>query len=291
MKFLVHTIKRNSITLNTISSFLKDFNKSDFEIFLLDSFIDFISENNINIKNHYKSISLNEIKNSDIDFILSFGGDGTVLKTIDIIKDKNIPVIGINTGTLGFLTKFTKTSSKIIINSIENNRYNISKKNVLEVSFGHEKMYALNEVSITRHSVEMLEIITQINGNFLAKYRADGLIISTATGSTAYSLSCGGPILMPEVEDFILTPIAPHNLNFRPIIIPKESTIDCSISHKHLKNQKFNLTADTKNSLVDENIDISIKKANFSFKMLEIDENDFFDTIREKLLWGEDYRV
>ena len=286
MIVLAHSIKSDDITLNTIKIFLNEFKNINAKIFLTENLGEILKKN---IPPH-KILNSQEIKETKIDFILCFGGDGTVLTSLDIIKENNIPIIGINTGSLGFLAKVSKRYSEKLIYNIQNKNYNLSERNILEVSFGNKKMYALNEVTMIRKTAEILEVNTYINDKYLATYRSDGLIISTSTGSTAYSLSCGGPIISPDVHNFIITPIAPHNLNLRPIIISDNSEILCKISHKSTQEKEFKLSADSKFESVKNGTKIKIRKAHFKIKILEFIENDFFSTIREKLLWGEDYR-
>jgi len=232
--------------------------------------------------------------NENVDFLISVGGDGSMLKAVTIVKDSNVPILGINTGRLGFLTSLGKESIELGLDQLLKSEFKISKRCLLEVYsdkldknfFGFN--YALNEVSVTRkNTASLISINAELNGIPLAKYWADGLIIATPTGSTGYSLSSGGPVMTPESSSFVLTPIAAHNINIRPLIVNDNTVIKLSVTgrgYKHL------ISLDSRILTVPLKTDIFIKKADFSISKIEINKNFFINTLREKLFWGLDKR-
>jgi NAD+ kinase len=248
---------------------------------------------------HLKNIELNstfsnhkDLITSNIDLLLSIGGDGTLLDTVNLIQDSNIPVFGINLGRMGFLSNCPKEQIKESINLIANNAYEIEKRSLLcaansETNIG-ETTYALNEFSINKNPyTTMINIKVWVDEFFLNTYWADGLLIATPTGSTAYSLSCNGPILTPGSENFIITPIASHNLTVRPIVISDSSTIKIEVNgDKH----PFLAALDSNSKTFRKATKFSLKKAHFSFNLVKLKDQNFFETIREKLMWGSDIR-
>ena len=232
--------------------------------------------------------------NENVDFLISIGGDGSMLKAVTVVKDTNIPILGINTGRLGFLTSLGKESIELGLNHLLKSEFKISKRCLLEVYsnkleknfFGFN--YALNEVSVSRkNTASLISISAELNGIPLATYWADGLIIATPTGSTGYSLSSGGPVMTPESSSLVLTPIAAHNINIRPLIVNDNTIIKLSVTgrgYKHL------ISLDSRILTVPLKTDIFIKKADFSISKIEINKNFFINTLREKLFWGLDKR-
>ena len=228
------------------------------------------------------------------DFVICIGGDGTILRAASYVNNLSIPIIGVNTGRLGFLAKIQATKIDAAINAIINKKYVISERALVTISTrtnnGKTKKlgYALNEISITRkNTTSLITIETKLNDNYLNTYWADGLIIATPTGSTGYSLSCGGPIIMPDSKNLVITPIAPHNLNVRPLVVPNNTKISIKISGRE---NEFFVSLDSKiTTLSNENI-ISIKKASHTIKMIELEKEDFLETLRDKLFWGKDRR-
>ena len=231
--------------------------------------------------------------NNSIDLMVTIGGDGTLLRSIKYIEDLEIPIIGINTGRLGFLATLNQDLIKNKIVKILKKDFEIEKRSLLEVEFQDKEnnldfKYALNEISVSRkNTTSMIKIKTNLNGEFLNSYWADGLIISTPTGSTGYSLSCGGPIMSPLSETLSLTPIAPHNLNARPIIIPDNTKIELFVTGRE-KNHLLSL--DSKIISLKNGTLIKIKKAEFKIRIAHLYEDNFYKTLRSKLLWGEDKR-
>jgi len=241
-------------------------------------------------------ISFNKSKDLDssIDLLVSIGGDGTFLRTIEYVRDLNIPVMGINTGNLGFLATIKKENLDQAVEKIYNKKFKIENRSVIKVNsdeIGLPKNlfpYALNEISVVRKdTTSMINIRTSLDGNHLNSYWADGLIISTPTGSTGYSLSCGGPVISPSSGSLVLTPISPHNLNARPLVISDETKIELSVSGRE---EKHLLSIDSKIFTVQNQTKITIEKPNFDFKIAHFSNNNFYKTLKEKLLWGKDKR-
>ncbi|MBP9601518.1 MAG: NAD kinase [Lutibacter sp.] len=232
--------------------------------------------------------------NSSFNFMFTVGGDGTILRAVTFIRDSNIPIIGINTGRLGFLATVQKDEISNALNKLLNNDFLVKERTLLCVSTNSSSValdeldFALNEVTVSRkNTASMITIETFIDNDYLTSYWADGLIISTPTGSTGYSLSCGGPIITPQARSFAVTPIAPHNLNARPLVIPEESTVKLKISGRE---DEFFLSLDSRIITVKSHTEICVNKANFTLKMVQIDDQTFIKTLREKLLWGQDTR-
>ena len=231
---------------------------------------------------------------SSIDLLVSIGGDGTFLRTIEYVRDLNIPVMGINTGNLGFLATIKKENLDQAVEKIYNKKFKVENRSVIKVNseeIGLPKNlfpYALNEISVVRKdTTSMINIKTSLDGNHLNSYWADGLIISTPTGSTGYSLSCGGPVISPSSGSLVITPISPHNLNARPLVISDETKIELSVSGRE---EKHLLSIDSNIFTVQNQTKITIEKPNFDFKIAHFSNNNFYKTLKEKLLWGKDKR-
>ena len=241
-------------------------------------------------------ISFNKSKDLDssIDLLVSIGGDGTFLRTIEYVRDLNIPVMGINIGNLGFLATIKKENLDQAVEKIYNKKFKVENRSVIKVNseeIGLPKNlfpYALNEISVVRKdTTSMINIKTSLDGNHLNSYWADGLIISTPTGSTGYSLSCGGPVISPSSGSLVLTPISPHNLNARPLVISDDTKIELSVSGRE---ENHLLSIDSKIFTVQNQTKITIEKPNFDFKIAHFSNNNFYKTLKEKLLWGKDKR-
>jgi len=222
------------------------------------------------------------------------GGDGTMLRAATLVRNKGIPIVGINAGRLGFLATVQQENIETLLPLIFENNYKISPRTLLTVDYDGKNPdpealdYALNEVTVSRKdTTSMITIETRLNGDYLNSYWADGLIISTPTGSTGYSLSCGGPVLMPDVASLVITPIAPHNLNARPLVIPDDTEIELRISSRE---EQHLVSLDSR--IVSINIEtvLRIKKGGFKINLVEFPQEKFLDTLRKKLLWGEDKR-
>lgn len=229
---------------------------------------------------------------NEVDFLLSIGGDGTFLDTISLVRELDIPILGINMGRLGFLSNTATSEMKYAIESLLSGDFSIEKRSLLQLDseaelFGSNN-YALNEISIMkRDSSSMITIHTELDGMHLNSYWTDGLIISTATGSTAYSLSCGGPILMPGSGNFVITPIAPHNLNVRPIVIGDESTLKISVESRV---EKSLVALDSRSKELKNKEELIIQKADHKISLVQLKNHFFLKSLRSKLSWGLDKR-
>ncbi|WP_191858140.1 NAD kinase [Hanstruepera ponticola] len=235
-----------------------------------------------------------DILDSSFDLLISIGGDGTILRAITFVKDLNIPIIGINTGRLGFLATIQNEDIPSAIRAILDKKYKISERNLLTISTNPEyddfKIldFALNEIAVSRkNTTSMITVETRLNGEYLTSYWSDGLIISTPTGSTGYSLSCGGPVITPDTNSFVITPIAPHNLSARPLVITDSTEIQLKVSGRE---DNFLVSLDSRIATLSNDTIVTIKKAPFKIKMVELLDESFLDTLRKKLLWGEDKR-
>ncbi|WP_199141039.1 NAD kinase [Pedobacter sp. ASV12] len=261
------------------------------EILVFLKFNNFI-RNKISLPAHVKTFSTHAELVDQADVLLSLGGDGTLLDTLSLVRDSQIPVIGINFGRLGFLASINKNEIKTAIEALVNGHYSLDKRGVLNLEsqnnlFGEEN-FALNDMTIHRRDNSAMMIIhAYLNGEFLNSYWADGLIIATPTGSTAYSLSCGGPIISPNAQNFVITPVAPHNLNVRPIIVPDDVALTFEVE---ARSTKFLLTCDSRTETVDRSVKITINKAKFNINLIRLNNESYLTTLRNKLLWGIDTR-
>ncbi len=225
------------------------------------------------------------------DFLITIGGDGTILDAVTIIRDSGIPILGINTGRLGFLSNVNKEKITDAVAALSQGNYTIDERIVLETDTKIQDSalnFALNEVTVSRkNTTAMITIHTWINDEYLNSYWADGLIISTPTGSTGYSLSCGGPIIMPGSENFVITPIAPHNLNVRPFVIPNNYKIRLKVEGRE---EQFLVSLDSRIYALNSGLDINLQLGSFKIKMVKTEVQNFTETLRNKLLWGLDRR-
>lgn len=225
------------------------------------------------------------------DYLISLGGDGTMLETLELVRDSGIPVLGVNTGRLGFLASVYKEDFSAAINKLINKNFTIDARALLELQAPaglFELSVALNECTLVKKdSSSMMSIDVDVNGVFLNSYWADGLIIATPTGSTAYSLSCGGPLIVPDIESFILTPIAPHNLNVRPVVIGSSSVISLKVRGRDKQNI---ISLDSRMATLQTGEEVLLRKAKHNFNLINLEGQHFFNTLRNKLMWGLDKR-
>ncbi|WP_294818212.1 NAD kinase [uncultured Flavobacterium sp.] len=258
------------------------------------NFYNALAEKNLLAGKSYPVFSEHQALNG-FDILICIGGDGTMLRAATYVRDKNIPIVGINAGRLGFLATVQQENIPLLLPLLFENKYKISPRTLLSVDYdgkpetpADELDFALNEITVSRKdTTSMITIETKLNGEYLNSYWADGLIISTPTGSTGYSLSCGGPVLMPEVSSLVITPIAPHNLNARPLVIPDDTEIELKVSSRE---EQHLVSLDSRIISMDVETAICIKKTGFKIHLVEFAEEKFTDTLRKKLLWGEDKR-
>ncbi len=227
----------------------------------------------------------------DIDFLISIGGDGTFLEAITVIRDSNIPIVGFNSGRLGFLANISSSEVDHALDNLLCGNYKVEERSVISMKSSNvtfeEFSFALNEFTIQKKGPSLITIHVSIDDDYLASYWADGLIIATPTGSTAYSLSVGGPIVTPQSQNFIITPIAAHNLNVRPLIIPDNAILKLSVEGR---TQDFQVTLDSRSASIEINSVIHIQKADFSVRMIKLPRINFYSTLYNKLMWGVDKR-
>ena len=291
MKVAIYGRFTSDNTSEHIQSLFNKLNDYHAELIIYEPFYKFI-EQKVKINGLIKTFNSYADLNKEIDFMLSIGGDGTFLETLTYIRNLGIPVLGINTGRLGFLANVAKTEIGNAIDALAAKKFSIEKRTLLAVTapnnlFG-DISYALNELTIfKKDSSSMITIHTYINGDYLNSYFADGLIIATPTGSTAYSLSCGGPLVMPSSQNFIITPIAPHNLNVRPLVISDNNEIMLKVEGR---SSHYLASLDSRSEIIDSSIVLTIKKADFYLPLIKLENQNFFNTIRNKLLWGLDKR-
>lgn len=282
---------------NSTEPIIKDifvfFNKRNIEIVIESNFLALIQEKKI-IEKEYKTFSSHNELDASFSMLLSIGGDGTILRAATLVRDSGIPILGINAGRLGFLATVQKENIDEFLQLVIDKKYSLSKRTLLSLTSSPENEalkdinFAMNEVSVSRKdTTSMITIETYLNGEVLNSYWADGLIISTPTGSTGYSLSCGGPILTPDVKSLVITPIAPHNLNARPLVIPDETEITLKVSGRE---ENYLVSLDSRITSVKNETILTVKKTPFQINMVEIPNETFLKTLRSKLLWGEDKR-
>ena len=229
---------------------------------------------------------------NNADYVISMGGDGTFLRAASKVGNREIPIVGVNMGRLGFLADVLPSEIEGTLDNIFNKRYSIEEHTVIEVETDGAKIegspYALNDVAILkRDSASMISVRTYINNDFLVNYQADGLVIATPTGSTAYNLSNGGPIIVPHSSSLCLTPVAPHSLNIRPIVINDTSVITMDVESR---SHSFLVAIDGRSEKMLEGTKITIRKAPFVIKIIKQNNRRYFSSLREKLMWGADSR-
>lgn len=291
MKIAIYGRDFNDNVLPFVQQVIDALASTKIEIAIYRKFFSFV-EKKLVLPENLTTFDSHQDLPSKADILLSLGGDGTLLDTISFVRDSQIPVIGINFGRLGFLASINKAEISAAINALVNGQYTIDQRSLLNLEskiglFGEEN-FALNDITIHRRDNSAMMIIhAYLNGEFLNSYWADGLIIATPTGSTAYSLSCGGPIILPSAQNFVITPVAPHNLNVRPIIIPDDVELAFEVE---ARSTKFLLTCDSRTETVDRNVKISINKAKFGINLIRLNNETFLTTLRNKLLWGIDTR-
>jgi NAD+ kinase len=269
------------------------FNKNKVDLVIEANFLELLYEKKI-VQKEYKTFSSPTELDSSFDVLVSIGGDGTILRAATLVRDSGVPILGINAGRLGFLATVQKEDIDSFLQIVIDKKYSLSPRALLSLSCDppnealQDINFAMNEVSVSRKdTTSMITIDTFLNDEYLNSYWADGLIISTPTGSTGYSLSCGGPILTPDVKSLVITPIAPHNLNARPLVIPDETIIRLKVSGRE---DNYLVSLDSRiTSVANESI-LTISKTPFQINMVEIPDETFLKTLRSKLLWGQDKR-
>lgn len=283
MKIGIHGINLNDKKKKILSNLIKVINKNKIDILYSKRLSKNLGKKKIKTYNKTNIIKL--------DFIISFGGDGTLLETVTHIENTGKHILGINIGKLGFLSTDVYNKFEILLHDIMQKKFSTDRRSLVNLSTTSKKIkknYALNEISIIKKdSSSMIKIHCQINDQFLCTYWADGLIIATPTGSTGYSLSCGGPILTPDTNNLIITPISPHNLGLRSLVISDKSIIKLIVESQGID---FLVSMDSRSFTFRDEQELIITKSNFTINLIQPNNFDFFDTLRNKLNWGYDFR-
>ena len=259
-------------------------------VFYQDFFNQFYSA--IDIKAKYSTFNSSNDLDDSIDCIMSLGGDGTLLDTVTLVKDSGIPVVGINYGRLGFLANIGREDLHLAVQALVDGTYVLDKRTLIHLDaniplFG-DVPYALNEFTLhKKDSSPMIRIHTYLNGEFLNTYWADGLIVATPTGSPGYSLSCNGPVVFPDSGSFVITPVSPHNLNIRPIVVPDDNVISFEVEGR---TDGFLCSLDSRREVVTKEVQLAVRKEGFGINLIRLNENNFLQTLRNKLSWGLDKR-
>jgi NAD+ kinase len=282
---------------NSTEPIIKDifvfFIKNNVEMVIESEFLKILHEKKI-VQKEYNTFTSHTELNKSFDMLISIGGDGTILRAATLVRDSGVPILGINAGRLGFLATVQKENISEFMQFVIEKKYTVSKRTLLSLSCSPDNEaiqdinFAMNEISVSRKdTTSMITIETYLNNEFLNSYWADGLIVSTPTGSTGYSLSCGGPILTPDVKSLVITPIAPHNLNARPLVVPDKTEIRLRVTGRE---EQYLISLDSRIMSVKNETILTIKKTPFQINMVEIPEETFLKTLRTKLFWGEDRR-
>ncbi len=283
-----------SISLDTkpyIENLHRELVEAGAEIIVVESLNRFIREH-CDLGVQFRDFSSHEeLKKEAPDFLITAGGDGTILDAVTYVRDSGIPILGINTGRLGFLSNVSKEKIKQAVQALLHEDYTLDERYLLNLEcdgLDLDLNFAMNEITVSRkNTTAMVTIHTWIDNTYLNSYWADGLIIATPTGSTGYSLSCNGPIIMPGSDSFVITPIAPHNLNVRPFVIPNNIKIKLKVEGRELQHL---VSLDSRIYTIDSNSELLISLEKFKIKLVKTDVQDFADTLRNKLLWGLDKR-
>ncbi len=265
--------------------------ENNIEITIYKKFFDFLVKE-INLNPNLVSVFSKhlEIKN-DVDLLFSIGGDGTILDAITVVRDSNIPIVGLNTGKLGFLASISKDEIEPALKAIFAKEFTIDERSLLKLQSSSglfkEFPYSLNEIAVQKVDSAMITVRVNIDGEFLNTYWVDGLLVSTPTGSTAYSLSVGGPIIVPQSGNFIISPISPHNLTVRPIVLRDTSKLQLELEGR---SPNYILSLDHRSIMIKNTEEIIISKAEFKIKLIKLNSTSFYKTLRNKLMWGVDKR-
>ena len=282
-------LTRQNVTLfEQIFAILKDFNWTP----ILEKELQEQLVKKGNIGGDYEIFTDHRDLKSGIDMAFSIGGDGTFIKTVGYIRDSGVPIVGINTGRLGFLANISPEKIEETMAMVQEKRYSFQKRSMLRIHtednlFGEDNL-ALNELTLHKKDTSsMITVHASLDGNYLNSYWADGLIVGTPTGSTAYNLSCGGPIVTPGCQIHILTPIAPHNLNVRPMVVPDHMPINLRVEGRE---RRYLISLDSNTKSIPQDSEVVVEKAEFMINVMKFEDSNFLDTIRNKMSWGMDKR-
>ena len=275
-----------------VTQLLEELHKIQATIYIEEDFHELLAATVTNLPS--ATFSQSSGLDGSFDLFVSFGGDGTMLRAVTYIQDMGIPIVGVNTGRLGFLSTFKKEDVKKVVTEFTAGNYRIEERSLVEISLDTDTSefgtmnFALNEITVSRKdTTSMITVETYLDDEYLTSYWADGLIVSTPTGSTGYSLSCGGPVIAPTAQSLVLTPIAPHNLNARPLVIADTTEIRLKVSGRE---EHHLVSLDSRIATIPNGKEILIKKSKFTIQMVEYTSESFLKTLRNKLLWGQDQR-
>ena len=291
-RILIYGNYIKSSHLQYLNILIEKLKKNEIEIFFYEEFLKFLVKNFDFDKDYAFIQDTKQLKTKKIDTVLSIGGDGTILNSAVLVKDSNVPILGINLGRLGFLAIVEKNKINSAIDSLLSGNYKIQKRSLIQLIsepqiFGDEN-FALNDFTIHKSEApSVIAVHTYLDGKYLNTYWADGLIVSTPTGSTGYSLSCGGPIVFPGSGNFIITPVAPHNLTMRPLVIPDDSELSLEIEGR---TDSFLCTLDSRYKKITSKYKLVLKKADFLINLIVFEGYDFKKNLQNKLNWGNDKR-
>ncbi|WP_455170250.1 NAD kinase [Aegicerativicinus sediminis] len=293
MKIAVFGQYSHKNTQESVEALIKSVTLKDSLLFIEKDFFNLLTEKKSTLSDNLNLRTFEKL-DASYELLVTIGGDGTILRAITFVGDYGIPIVGINTGRLGFLATIRFDEIERALEHIFEKNYKISERTLLAVTTTPENEdiqkinYALNEVAVSRkNTTSMITVETHLDDEYLTSYWADGLIIATPTGSTGYSLSCGGPVITPADDSLVLTPIAPHNLSARPLVIPSETKITLKVSGRE---DQYLISLDSRIATLHNSATVTIKRADFRIKMIELPNETFIDTLRRKLLWGEDRR-
>jgi len=290
MRIAIYSRGLESEQLEGLKVLLTEFSHYDIEPVIFQDFFN-LFYTSINIQNKYSTFNRSD-NLDEIDFLISLGGDGTLLDAVTFVGDKGIPILGINYGRLGFLASIGKHEIHSALEALVKRTFMLDKRTLVHLDANlpifKGMSYALNEFTLHKKDVSpMIKIHTYLNGEFLNTYWADGLIVATPTGSTGYSLSCNGPVVFPDSSSFVITPVSPHNLNIRPIVVPDDSVISFEVEGR---TDGFLCTLDSRREIAVKEALLAIRKEVFTIQLVRLNENNFLQTIRNKLSWGLDKR-
>lgn len=290
MKIGIHGKQFGAETLQLIKNVLGILSQNSSEIVISEHFHKILNKHKLNADTFNVYSKGDDI--SSFDALITLGGDGTLLEAVTHVGDKNVPLLGINTGRLGFLATTSKESIENSLEELFERNYKFDERSLIELKTDDKLFngynFALNDFAILKKDTSSMIVVNAfIDDEFLNSYWADGLIVSTPTGSTGYSISCGGPLVLPHSENFVLTPVSPHNLTVRPIIVPDNSKLSFTIEGR---SKNYLVSLDSRITTVDDSVKFNVQKAGFKIKLIQLKDNNYFKTLRQKLNWGLDVR-
>ncbi|QDH78046.1 NAD kinase [Echinicola soli] len=290
MKITIHGISFQKEFVPYIEKLIDVLHGHGTDLFLTETFSKYFMKSGAKATGFTVLGDRNEL--ADMDFVISVGGDGTLLDTVSLVGEYEVPIVGINTGRMGFLATIAKEDVEKAVQVLFDGDFTIQDRILIHLEADQKLFngvpYGLNEFTIhKRDTSSMIIVHTYIDGEYLNSYWADGLIVATPTGSTGYSLSCGGPLISPSAKNFVITPVSPHNLNVRPMIVSEESEITFSIEGR---SKKFLISLDSRSTAVDASVKLKVKREKFVARLVKFHDYSFFDTLRKKLNWGFDMR-